>query len=358
MTKLPDFVNIILTNEFEDDPYWVEGIENDLPEAYHALTTLSTSPADPATYLEGMEIYKRYIPDVIEYYGGQRAIDAYFNETGKYPKGYILPPKLKMKKRNMNFAKTGYVPPKIGEYISPITDEELVKLGEEMYGVPDSEAAEIRTCKPSNKALRKRLKKTAENFEGDKSKPNDIYGSHANLAARYNVIAQYYENVQQSNSIDSDAITTSKMSISELADLYDAIQREDQEEWVVSKPSQKTDGLSYYGHRVITSGKLQAHADWLSLMVENGFAEYARKYLKKFDDADRKYLKSQTGISFQSKKELKKKKKLHDDYQKALNGKKSDHLRSLSNLLTRRSSGVSSDVDSEIFDSVIKRMKG
>lgn len=355
MTKLPDFVNIILTNEFEDDPYWVEGIETDLPEAYSALTSLQQSPTDPNMYIEAMEIYRKYIPEVIEYYGGQRAIDAYFNETGEYPKGYITPPKLQMRKKNTNFAKTGFVPPRIGQYIKPVSDEGLVKLGEEMFGVPEDELTEIRLCKPSNKSLRKRLKKTAMSFEGS-SHNNDIYSSHANLAARYNIIAQYFNSVQQSNTIDADEISTSKMSITELANLYDAIQAESKNEWVRSHNTTK-DALSYYGHRIVSSGKLQAHADWITLMVQNGFSEYARKYLKKFDDSEKKYLKSITGVSFKTKKELKKQKKAYDEYQAAMDSKKADSLRSLSNLLTRRSSGVSSDVDSEIFDSVIKRMK-
>lgn len=357
MTKLPDFVNIVLTNEFEDDPYWVEGIENDLPEAYHALTSMQQRPTDANMYIEAMEIYRKYIPEVIEYYGGQRAIDAYFNDTGTYPKGYVAPPKLQMRKKNMNFAKTGFIPPKIGQYVKPVSDEGLVKLGEEMFGVPEDEITEIRLCKPSNKSLRKKLKKTAMSFEGN-SRNNDIYGSHANLAARYNIIAQYYNNVQQSNTIDADEVSTSKMSISELADLYDAIQEANKEEWVRShNTGNKEAALSYYGHRIVTSGKLQPHADWITLMVQNGFSEYARKYLKKFDEADRKYLKATTGVSFKSKKDLKKQKKAYDEYQAAMESRKADNLRSLSNLLTRRSSGVSSDIDSDIFDSVIKRMK-
>lgn len=350
MSSLPKFVNVILTNEFVDDPYWYKGIETDLPEAYHAISNIKKSQSDAQSYVEALEIYRKYIGDIIEYYGGQRAIDAYFRENGEYPKGYIAPPKLQMKKKNRDFARTGYIPPKIGKYIAPISSEDLAKIGDEMFAVPEDEMEDIKLYKPKNKSLRKRIRKTVDSFQEDTR--SDAYGANANIAARYNVIAQYYERLQVSDG-DSSEFNSAKLSIKEMAKLYDAQQRYEQEEWIQSRPAQER--VDYHDGRLIPTGSLQKYVDWANFLNDNGFEKAAVKFLKRFNESDKKYLKIHTGIRTKSKKELAKEKKRFEKSQKSMS--KGDELRSLANIMSRTSSGVSSDLDDDMLDRIVRRSK-
>lgn len=352
MSSLPNFVNVILTNEFEDDPYWTKGIETDLPEAYTAISNLQKSPSDPQKYMESLEIYRKYIGDIIDYYGGQNAIDAYYKENEEYPKGYMEPPKLRMKKETKNFVKTGYIAPKVGQYSRPLNIGELNSIGDEMFGVPEDEQEEIRLYKPKNKAFRKQLKKTAESFS-DHSK-SDPYSSNLNLAARYNVIAQYFEQTQAASDADISEINTSKMSIKELSDLYDVQQRQEEDEWV---PVQNINPnrVEYRESRLVPTGRLQKSVDWANLLKDNGFERAATKYLKQFDACDKQYIKQQTGIQTKSKKDLEKKRKKYEKDKKRM--RKGDSLRSLAHIMSRTSSGVSSDIDDDTLDVIVRHSK-
>ena len=351
MPELPKWVNTILTNEFEDDPYWIEGIERDCPEAFIALSNLQQRPSDVNTYVDAMAIYNKYIPEIIEYYGGQEVIDAYFKETGEYPPGYILPPKLRMKKKNINFARTGYVPPKVGQYHDPVSIEEIAKAGEAMFGVSEEELNEDIVIRKPPKELKKRIKKMALSLEGRR---RDILNSNMSLSASYDIISQFYEHQQTGKQIDTDDYGIDSMSISELARLFDVLEEEENQEWVPVRDSNNT--VEYRNNRLVYMPEITSAAQWADILYKAGFDKGVRKFLKTLPANKRKEVRNQVGITFKGTKQLKKSRKSYDRYMKALN-KKQDSLRSLGHLLSNRSSGVESDIESDTFDRIVRRAK-
>ena len=363
--NLPKWVNTVLTNEFENDPYWVEGIEQDCPEAYAAISNIQKSPSNVQTYLESLEIYNRYIGEIVEYYGGQQSIDAYIASQGKMPPGYCLPPKLKLRKETKSFLKSGIVPQKMGEFDKPCTGDELVEITNKMYAndIPDEP---VKTYRPGKK-MRKRLARLDSRLKG-KNAYNRAYNNDVDNVVDYDVIYQYaYATENKSGSMDDDSkVDIKEMSYSELADYYDAQEKYEQEEAMYPTEYVSSRATRRGGSAYLATSSMSKASDWAAVLLENGFEKGLRKYAKKLDTTTRSYIESQTGFSIKTSKELKKqKKKFNKQYGEYLEeldamnrGKRDDDsVRSLSQVLSRHKSGMGSDVDSKIFDDIIARRK-
>lgn len=354
--NLPKWVNTVLTNEFENDPYWVKGIEQDCPEAYAAISNIQKSPSNVQTYLESLEIYNKYIGEIVEYYGGQQSVDAYIASQGKMPPGYCPPPKLKLRKETKGFLKNGIVPQKIGEFITPCTGDELVEITKKMYGDEISDEP-VKTYLPGKK-MRKRLARIDSKLKG-KNAYNRAYNNDLDNVVDYDVIYQYaYTTENKDTSLDATSeININELSYSELAEYYDEQEKYEQEESMypteyLSSKATRRGGSSFY-----VSSNMSKANEWAKVLIDNGFEKGLRKYAKKLDSTTRRYIEHQTGFDVKSAKSLKKKKKKYESYLEELGGKKEDSVRSLSQALSRHKSGIGSDVDSKIFDDIISRRK-
>lgn len=342
--NLPKWANTVLTNEFEDDPYWYRGIETEKPEAYYAITNIIANPTSPAKYAEMCEIYDRYIDEIIDYYGGQHMIDLYIAEYDAYPPGYRDRPKLKLKKRNIGIAKSGVIPIPNGTYIKPMETEQLLQLIENE--VPSEELNAPVRAKPASKKLRKRILKKQDKIKI--SGGRDRYAGDIDNAANYDVIINYFKMMERQYD-DTDELDVSRMSIKQLIKLYDATHK-DNDGWEVVE---RDKGTLYSGNKLLYSDTANAILEISKALYEQGFEKGLRKRMKKVKAPYRRFVESQLGINTASKKDLKKKKKQYKKYKKSLS-ERQDTYRSLAQSLSRHSSGIGSDIDGKIFDKTIK----
>lgn len=359
--NLPKWVNTVLTNEFENDSYWVQGIEQDCPEAYAAISNIQKSPSNVQTYLESLEIYNKYIGEIVDYYGGQQSIDAYIKTWGKMPPGYCPPPKLKLRKETRAFLKNGIVPQKMGEFDTPCTGEELIQLTREMFAGEITDEP-IRAY-PAGKKMRKRLARIDNKLEG-KNGYNRAYNNDIDNVIDYDAIYQYAFATESKKELGINAdteIDINNLSYSELADYYDEQEKYEEEENRYPTQYISTKTGRYAGNQYFASSAMNKANDWAKVLIDNGFEKGLRKYAKKLDSTTRTYIEHQTGFSIKSAKSLKKKKKKYENYLaelESLNTKKGDDsVRSLSQALSRHKSGIGSDTDSKIFDDIIRRRK-
>lgn len=359
--ELPKWVNTVLTNEFEDDPYWKRGIEQDCPEAYKAISNLQKSPSNVQTYLEAMETYNKYIGEIVEYYGGQQSVDAYIAAYNRLPPGYVFPPKLKLRKETKAFLKNGIIPQKIGQFDEPCDGDELTRITYEMFK-DEIEDAPITTYRAPKK-MRKRIERLDSKMRGSHAYDR-AYNNDLDKVVDYDAIYQYALAAESKKEYEKDAYAASvninELSYAELADLYDEQERLEQEERDYPEEYTPNRVSRYGGSRLMVSSSINKCSQWAQMLLDNGFEKGLRKYAKKLDETTRTYIENQTGFSVRSSKALKKKKKAYQNYLDELNeenAKKGDTLRSLSQALSRQKSGIGSDIDSQIFDDIIRRRR-
>ena len=350
--ELPKWCNTILTNEFDEDPYWYESIDTDIPEAYYAIVNLQKSPKDFNKYLDAVYIYDKYIGQIIDYYGGLDMIMMYAEEhNGEYPPGYRDRPKLKMSKKNVAIMKSGNVPIEMGTFIKPLEPLELRDLSDAQFSTPrDDNEVEAELAR---KKFRKRALKIQERGFSSKDRHERI-GNDTNSAASYDIVAQYFASQEGFGMQNIDDIDASKMSIEELAEYYDMVNNDRDDGW---EPVTNTESFIWSEQRLLSNRKASDILDWSRVFVENGFEHGVRKRLKKLRGRDASYanfVARELGISTKSKKELKKQKKRWKKYEGSLSESR-DQLRSLAHSLSRASSGIASDIDGKIFDDIIKR---
>lgn len=349
--ELPKWANTVLTNQFEDDPYWFEGIERDLPEAYYAIDNLQRSPKNFNRYLDSIYIYDKYIDQIIDYYGGIDMIMMYAAEhDGHYPPGYRERPQLKMTKKNVAIMKSRIVPIEMGTFIKPLDAEEMRELSDKEFSTNHDHEDPVSDMAP--KKLRKRALKIQDRGFGKKDRHERI-ANDIESAAKFDIVAQYYASQNGYGRFDDDGVDTSTMSIKELAEMYDYTHKDTSDGWeVVSNP----ESYMWSEAKILSSRKVSSLLDTSKVLLENGFENGVRKKLKKTDDSYAKFICRELGISTKSNKQLKKQKKQWKRYEKSLSEKR-DNLRSLAQSLSRTSSGVASATDEKIFDDIIKHRR-
>lgn len=111
----------VLVNVFDDDSYWDITLQEDMPEAYEAISSIGKKYSDIGDYEDALEIYNKYEPQIIEYYGGKKAVDFIIDELDTVPVGIIKPPKLKNKLRAKYVEGISY---STGKYYDPVTPEQ------------------------------------------------------------------------------------------------------------------------------------------------------------------------------------------------------------------------------------------
>lgn len=349
--ELPKWASTILVNEFEDDPYWTEGIERDLPEAYYAIDNLQRSPKNINRYLESIYIYDKYIGQIIDYYGGIEMIMMYAEEhDGKYPPGYRDRPHLKLNKKNVAIIKSGNVPVEMGTFLTPLEPDEMRKLSDNIFSSTNDFDDPITDMAP--KKLRKRALKVQERGFG-RAERHERIANDIESAASYDLVAQYFASLDGYGSTNDYELKTSTMSIKELANAYDELNNDRDDGWeVVTNP----ESYMFSEAKLLSSRKAGKILDWSRILMDNGFENGLRKRLKKTDPSYAKFVARELGLSTKSNKQLKKQKKRFKKYENSLSEKR-DNLRSLAHSLSRASSGVASDTDEKIFDDIIKHRR-
>ena len=121
----------ILINEFEDDNYWDMSLQEDMPEVFDAITSIGKKYSDINDYEQALELYEKYEPQVIEYYGGSKAVEFIIDEFDTIPVGIIKPPKLrgKLREKYVEGVSGG-----IGRYYEPVTPEEQMEWDKGRFG--------------------------------------------------------------------------------------------------------------------------------------------------------------------------------------------------------------------------------
>lgn len=346
MSQLPKWVNTILTNEFEDDPYWETGIEQEIPEAFYALTNIQKAPSDIHVFMQARHIYEKYIDEVINYYGGMENIRQYLEENGQYPPGYSDPPKLSLsKKTNRAILRSGVIPQKEGVYNRILDGEDMSDLGEKMYpSTTDAEDLQFVTPKGKlKKRLQKKYRKSVSSGRIDTMSTN-VY------AAGFDIISQYYKNNHSDNPETDDEVFLKK-SYGELARMYDEEAKERENGWTYD--IEFVNGLGFKNDRLL-SRKLYTEIESMRALSENGFNPLKGRK-KKYTPDELKRIRTELGINVLSKKDIKKQNKEFKRYEKGLT-KHSDSFRSLSQTLSRNSRGMSLG-DEKIFDEIVRRRK-
>lgn len=120
----------LLINIFEDDPYWDVTLQEDNPEAYEAISSIGKKYGSIPEYEKAMELYNKYEPEIIEYYGGQKAVDFIIEEFDIIPVGIIKPPKLKSKLKAKYIEGITY---STGDYYEPVTPEDQVEWDHDRF---------------------------------------------------------------------------------------------------------------------------------------------------------------------------------------------------------------------------------
>ena len=136
---IPSWNFEVLVNVFDDDPYWDTSLQEDLPEAYEAISSIGKKYASIPEYEKAMETYEKYEPQIIDYYGGQKAVDFIIDEFDSIPVGIINPPKLKNKLKAKYVQGINYG---IGEYYDPVTPEQQVEWDRERFDEEGNPAGE------------------------------------------------------------------------------------------------------------------------------------------------------------------------------------------------------------------------
>ena len=348
MSQLPKWVNTILTNEFEDDPYWETGIEQEIPEAFYALTNLQKAPSDIHVFMHARYVYEKYIDEVINYYGGMENIRQYLEENGQYPPGYSDPPKLSLsKKTNRAILRSGVIPQKEGVYNKILDGEELSELGKKMYSSDNGINEELQFVAPKGKLKKRLMKKYRKTIStsGISTMSTSVY------AAGFDVISQYYKNHNSDNYESDDEIFLSK-SYDELERMYDEEAKERESGWTYDDDFR--DGLKFRDGRLLTR-KMYTAIESMKLLSDNGFNPLKGKRKKKYSAEELKRIRTELGINVLTKKDIKRQLKEHKKYEKDLS-KHSDSFRSLSQALSRNSRGMSIG-DEKIFDEIVRRRK-
>lgn len=348
---LPEWAKTILTNEFEDDPYWEYGIESECPEAYYAISNIQRAPSDINQFVHARTVYDEYIGDIIDYYGGLENIRAYMDEYGQYPPGYCDPPKLTLsKKKNRGILKSGIIPQRVGVFNPIFSPEDLTEYTAPVFDI-GQDLDNLRIEKVKGKMKKAMIKDMIKMSAKDRSDNRSI-GSNRAVYGTWDIINRYYDMLKSSDENDESKITS--MSYDDLAEMYDDELLENSNEW---KEVKVDNHYSYeYGAFVMKDSKWETNVNFMKMLKDQGFNPLKVSSRKK-SKLELKRLKSALGIATVSKKELKRQLQDYKEDQKFYKdlNKNEDSFRALSRALSRHSHGNSSDTDEDLLKDILRK---
>lgn len=120
----------LLVNVFDDDNYWDVSLQEDMPEAFEAISSIGKKYSDISEYEDALETYNKYEPQIIEYYGGEKAVKFIMDEFDIIPVGIIKPPKLKNKLKAKYIEGINY---SVGKYYDPVSPEQQLEWDKDRF---------------------------------------------------------------------------------------------------------------------------------------------------------------------------------------------------------------------------------
>lgn len=193
----------LLVNVFEDDNYWDVSLQEDNPEAYEAITSIGKKYGDIAAYEDALELYNKYEPQIIEYYGGEKVVDFIMEEFDTIPIGIMKPPKLKNKLKEKYIKGINY---STGKYYPPVSSEEQVDWDKDRFTDGNHDADQLpRMSRHLKRALR--------------SINNRTDTSASSVYFNTDIIAQIRNGNYESEESMDDRVT--RMSVDEHVKMYD-----------------------------------------------------------------------------------------------------------------------------------------
>lgn len=298
---VPEWNFIILPNYFDDDEYWSSNIEEECPEAYLAIANLGNKYENPREWINACQIYDQYIGKLIDYYGGEIAVQSYKEEYGSYPPGIKLRPKLDKTKSNKAFRETGILPPEKSKLFEPAIEMSSY-VAQTIDGISDDDIKdmEIKAKKPKG-VIRDMLLSDKRSFDAEQRVKNN-YVTESSISL--DVIANYYA---RKDGTTASAHNSDDRTLDQIIDQYNESINHDQWE-------SDTDNSYYQSGGIIVSAKARARLEVAKALAASGIQPLNKKARKNMNADEIRLIRKEIGESVLSKKELKKARKQYKDY--------------------------------------------
>jgi hypothetical protein len=318
----------LLVNIFEDDNYWDVSLQEDMPEAYEAITSIGKKYGNIADYEDALEIYNKYEPQIIEYYGGEKAIDFIVDEFDIIPVGIIKPPKLKNKLKAKYIEGINY---STGKYYEPVSVEQQLEWDQGRFEDDGNPAgteipAITRSLKRALRATKlKRSSATSEVFFNT------------------DIISQ----IQNGNFKSEDEMDRmDHMTIKECMEFYDKLHEPQYEELSQNEIRKLIEGESAPKFSLVSETAIPMDILIKKLMIRSGLKPITEESKSKMDRSELQRLATYLGPEYVYdektfkklvKKSEKRKERQKKEYDIEYRKHKADTNRALANLLTDKS---------------------
>lgn len=298
---VPEWNFIILPNYFDDDEYWSSNIQEECPEAYLAIANLGNKYENPREWINACQIYDQYIGTLIEYYGGEIAVQSYKEEFGSFPPGIKLRPKLDKTKSNKAFRETGILPPEKSKLFDPAIEMSSY-VAQTIDGISDSEIhdMDIKVKKPKG-VIRDMLLADRRNFDAEQRVKNN-YVTESSISL--DVIANYYA---RKDGETTSAHGNDDRSLEQIIAQYNESINQDQWESDIEGGYHQSGGIIY-------SAKSRARLEVAKALAANGIRPLNKKARKSMNPDEIRLIRKEIGESVLTKKEIKKARKEYKDY--------------------------------------------
>ncbi len=320
---VPEWNFIVLPNFFEDDDYWTSSLQDACGEAYLAIANLGNKYRNPREWIKACKIYDANIGVIIDYYGGKSAVAAYKKETGQYPDGIRLRPKLDKCKENKIFRETGLLPPESN--LTMQYKDDIVDIAHKTSGVTMSDAEEMDLhIKKAKGIMADALLRSKREMESN-DRIRNIYNTSDSLSL--DIIANYF--AQKDSGVNPNINKRDDRSLDEMVDDYNRSLDKDEWESVYGGGS----SIMKRGATLYTTKQL-TRLEVAKIMAANGLPAINELARKRASDDDIRNLKRELGESIMTKKQRKKAEKQYKRYaQQRERAAKSDRdlARSLTN---------------------------
>lgn len=321
-------VDLVLTNEYPDDNYWVSDISEVCADAMTKLGKLHRKYADIHKYIEAIRIYDEAIQDIYEYYGGETVVNSYLTK-GIIPEGWRARPILKMNKANKEIIRTGILPSDSRKLTAEDFENAFDIATKDISQKQLDEMDDIHAVKAKG-SFKKMLRASKESMSS-KRRTHNITVNKAGYAA--DIISEYYNTLGKSVDYeDPEDISMDELFMREIAEKnQDKEWSPKYEEW-----SAMPDEMRYSYDRIMTNKQSQ-QVEIMKELHEAGLNVFDKDHRKHMSSEEVKLYRRVLGTSTLSEKERKKAKKAFKKYEKdnekTLQARR-DSNRALSRILT------------------------
>ena len=319
---------LILTNEYPDDTYWISDISEVCADAMRKLGKLHRKYADIHKFIDAIRIYDEAIQDIYDYHGGETVVNSYLAK-GIIPEGWRARPILKMTKANKEIIKSGVLPSDSRKLTAEDFERAFEISTKDITQRQLDEMDDIHAVKAKG-SFKKMLAESKETMSS-KRRTHNITVNKAGYAA--DIISEYYNSIGKSTDYeDPEDLSMEELLMREIAEKnQDKEWSPKYEEW-----SAMPDEMKYSYDRIMTNRQAQQVAIMKELH-EAGLNVFDKEHRKSMSSDEVKLYRRVLGSSTLSDKERKKAKKAFKKYEKdnerTLQARR-DSNRALSRILT------------------------